>query len=97
LALRGGGVAASGHGVTGGTGFADFREVRRLLPNATSNSGSSALLAELDAALKQFPTFKGSLYAFNGDVPAFYTWLQNGTPSMLTAIWRAIARTHRRP
>jgi hypothetical protein len=33
--------------VTGGTGFADFRDVQRLLPNATSSYGSTALLAEL--------------------------------------------------
>jgi hypothetical protein len=77
--------------VTGDTGFADFRDFRRLLPNATSSSGSTALLAELDATLKQFPTIKGTLYAVNGDVPAFYTWLQLGPPSMPTATWRAIA------
>jgi hypothetical protein len=52
--------------VAGGTGFADFRDFRRLLPNATSSYGSTALLAELDAALKQFPTIERTLYAFNG-------------------------------
>jgi Sporulation and spore germination len=77
--------------VTGGTGFADFRDFRRLLPNATSSYGSTALLAELDATLKQFPTIKGTLYAFNGDVAAFYTWLQLGPPSMPTGAWRSIA------
>ena len=77
--------------VTGGTGFADFRDFRRLLPNATSRYASTALLAELDATLKQFPTIKGTLYAFNGDVPAFYTWLQLGPLSMPTATWRATA------
>jgi hypothetical protein len=49
------------------------------------------LLAELDATLKQFPTIKGTLYAFDGDVPAFYTWLQLGPLSMPTATWRATA------
>ena len=49
------------------------------------------MLAELDAALKQFPTIKRTLYAFNGDVAAFYTWLQLGPPSMPAATWRAIA------
>jgi hypothetical protein len=77
--------------VTGATGFADFRDFRRLIPNATSSYGSTALLAELDATLKQFPTIKRTLYAFTGDVPAFYTWLQLGPPSMPTATWRAIA------
>ena len=76
--------------VTGGTGYADFQDFRRLIPNATSY-GSTALLAELDATLKQFPTIKGTLSAFNGDVPAFYAWLQLGPPSMPTGTWRAIA------
>jgi hypothetical protein len=77
--------------VTGGTGFAGFRDFRRLLPNASSSHGSAALLAELDATLKQFPTIKRTLYAFNGDVAAFYTWLQLEPPSMRTGTWRAIA------
>jgi Sporulation and spore germination len=77
--------------VTGGTGFADFRDFRRLLPNATSSYGSTALLAELDATLRQFPTIKRTLYAFNGEVPAFYEWLQLGPPWMPTGTWRTIA------
>jgi hypothetical protein len=74
--LRRHGGMLRGVRVTGGTGFADFRDFRRLLPNATSSYGSTALLAELDDTLKQFPTIKGTSYAFNGDVPAFYSWLQ---------------------
>jgi hypothetical protein len=77
--------------VTGDTGFADFRDFRGLVPNATSSYGSAALLAELDGTLRQFPTIKRTLYAFNGDVPAFYAWLQLGPPWMPTGTWRAIA------
>jgi hypothetical protein len=77
--------------VTGGTGFADFRDFRRLVPNATSSYGSAALLAELDATLRQFPTIRRTRYAFNGDVPAFYAWLQLGPPWLPTGSWRAIA------
>jgi hypothetical protein len=77
--------------VTGATGFADFRDFRRLISNATSSYGSTALLAESDATLKQFPTIMGTLDAFNGDVPAFYTWLQFGPLSMSTATWRVTA------
>jgi hypothetical protein len=66
--------------VTAGTGFADFRDFRRLLPNATGSYGSTALLAELDATLRQFPTIKRTLYAFNGEVPAFYSMASARTP-----------------
>jgi hypothetical protein len=76
--------------VTGGTALADFRDFRRLLPNATSSYGSAALLAELDATLKQFPTVRRTLYAFNGNVPAFYEWLQLEVPFTPTGSWRAI-------
>jgi hypothetical protein len=76
--------------VTGGTALADFRDFRRLLPNATSSYGSTALLAELDATLKQFPTVQRTLYAFNGNVPAFYEWLQLEAPFAPTGSWRAI-------
>jgi hypothetical protein len=76
--------------VTGGTALADFRDFRRLLPNATSSYGSTALLAELDATLKQFPTVRRTLYAFNGNVPAFYEWLQLEAPFAPTGSWRAI-------
>jgi hypothetical protein len=47
--------------ISGDTGFADFRDFRRLVPNATSSYGSAALLAELDATLRQFPTIKRTL------------------------------------
>src|SRR5512132_13552 len=77
--------------ISGDTGFADFRDFRRLVPNATSSYGSTALLAELDATLKQFPTVRRTLYAFNGDVPAFYEWLQLEVPSTPSGNWRAIA------
>ena len=83
--------------VTGATGFADFRDFRRLLPNATSSYGSTALLAELDATLKQFPTIKGTLYAFNGDVPAFYTWPGSDPVDADGHLARDRAGTHRRP
>lgn len=62
--------------VANGVAHADFRDFRSLLPNATSSFGSTALLAELDATLKQFGTVKTTVYSFNGNVTAFYEWLQ---------------------
>ncbi|MDX3189675.1 Gmad2 immunoglobulin-like domain-containing protein [Streptomyces sp. MN03-5084-2B] len=62
--------------VANGVAHADFRDFRTLLPNATSSFGSTALLAELDATLKQFGTVRTTVYSFNGNVTAFYEWLQ---------------------
>lgn len=67
--------------VANGVAHADFRDFRPLLPNATSSFGSTALLAELDATLKQFGTVKTAVYSFDGDVTAFYEWLQRVPPT----------------
>lgn len=67
--------------VVSGVAYADFLDFRELIPNATSSFGSAALLAELDATLQQFPTVKSTVYSFNGDVAAFYHWLQLTPPS----------------
>jgi hypothetical protein len=45
----------------------------------------------LDATVRQVPTIKRTLYAFDGDVPAFHAWLQLGPPWMPTGTRRAIA------
>lgn len=67
--------------VAGGVAHADFRDFRRIIPNASSSFGSTALLAELDATLKQYPTITSTVYSFNGDVTAFYEWLQLAPPT----------------
>lgn len=63
-----------------GLAHADFKDFSRIIPNASSSAGSAALLAELDATLKQFGTVKSTVYSFNGDVAAFYEWLQMSPP-----------------
>ncbi|WP_127507775.1 Gmad2 immunoglobulin-like domain-containing protein [Actinoplanes solisilvae] len=63
-----------------GVARADFRDLRTIIPNASSSSGSIALLAELDHTLKQFRTVRTTVYSFNGDVAAFYEWLQREVP-----------------
>jgi Sporulation and spore germination len=62
--------------IANGVARADFADFSRIIPNASSSSGSAALLAELDATLKQFGTVRTTVYSFNGDVAAFYEWLQ---------------------
>ncbi len=79
-----------------GVAHADFRDFSGVIPNASSSFGSAALLAELDATLKQFPTVRSTVYSFNGDVSAFYLWLQlpppGGQPPPDTASAIAAAR-----
>jgi hypothetical protein len=55
--------------VADGVAYVDFRNT---IPNASSSFGSTALLAELDTTLRQFPTVKSTVYSFDGDVTSFY-------------------------
>jgi hypothetical protein len=70
--------------ISDGVARADFRDLRTIIPNASSSSGSTALLAELDHTLKQFRTVRTTVYSFNGDVAAFYEWLQREAPASTT-------------
>jgi hypothetical protein len=66
--------------IDNGTALVDFFDFRQVIPNASSSFGSAALLAELDTTLRQFPTVKLTLYSFDGDLTAFYDWLQMFPP-----------------
>jgi hypothetical protein len=70
--------------ISGGVASADFRDFRSVIPNASSSAGSAALLAELDTTLEQFRTVRTTVYSFNGDVAAFYEWLQREPPAGTT-------------
>ncbi|MFI9811887.1 Gmad2 immunoglobulin-like domain-containing protein [Saccharothrix variisporea] len=76
-------TAGSLHGVRieDGVAHADFANFSGTIPNASSSFGSAALLAELDSTLKQFPTVRSTVYSFDGDVAAFYEWLQLTPPT----------------
>ncbi len=65
----------------GGVAHVDFLDFREIIPNANSSFGGAALLAELDSTLQQFATVEPTVYLFNGDVAAFYRWLQLTPPS----------------
>lgn len=57
----------------------DFKDLRQVIPNASSSCGSAGLLAQLDSTAKQFGATQ-TLYSINGDTETFYNWLQRGTP-----------------
>jgi hypothetical protein len=67
--------------VADGVAHADFRDFSAIIPDAGSGAGGTALLAELDGTLKQFDTVKSTVYSFDGDVAAFYRWLQRQPPT----------------
>ena len=57
-----------------------LRDLRQVIPNASSSCGSAALLGALDATLSQLPGIRGARYSFGGDEAAFYEWLQRSPP-----------------
>lgn len=57
----------------------DFKDLREVIPNASSSCGSAGLLAQLDSTAKEFGVTR-TLYSINGDTETFYNWLQLGTP-----------------
>jgi hypothetical protein len=63
-----------------GVGHADFRDFSKIIPDASSSTGSAVLMSELDATLKQFGTVKTTVYSFDGKVAPFYEWLQMSAP-----------------
>lgn len=64
---------------TGEVAEVDFRDLRSVIPNASSSCGSAALLAQLDGTARQFGASR-TVYSINGDVDTFYHWLQMPAP-----------------
>lgn len=56
------------------------RSLPDVIPNASTSCGSSALLAQLDHTLTQFPDVDEVWYSLAGDRTAFYHWLQRSAP-----------------
>jgi hypothetical protein len=63
-----------------GVAYVDFRDFRRVVPNASSSCGSALLLAQLDRSVTQFPAARRAVYSFDGSRAAFYEWLQRSPP-----------------
>jgi spore germination protein GerM len=66
--------------VIDGIARVSFRDLRPIIPNASSSCGSAALLGALEATLAQLPGIRGARYSFAGDEVAFYEWLQMAPP-----------------
>ena len=69
-----------------GTALVDLdARLPQVIPGATTSAGSTALLAELDTTLGQFPEIDRARYGLGGDVTAFYEWLQRVPPDDVEA------------
>ena len=55
--------------------------LRSTIPNASSSCGSAGFMAQLDATVTQFGTVAAAVYSLDGDVAAFYEWLQAAPPT----------------
>lgn len=56
----------------------NFRDLDRIIPNASSSFGSTLLLMALDSTVFQFPEVDSVEYRLNGSCHAFGEWLQRG-------------------
>ena len=68
--------------VRNGVARVDFDDFRRKIPEASSACGSASLLAELNRTAKQFRRVDRAVYSFEGNVNAFYNWLQREPPRL---------------
>lgn len=58
------------------TAYVDLKDIRSLVPNASSSCGSAQFLSEMTNTLKQFANIEKVIFAIEGDPKAFYEWLQ---------------------
>jgi len=61
--------------------YVNLKDIRHIIPNASTSCGSAEFLAELETTLKQFPIIKKVVFALDGKPAAFYEWLQIGCPA----------------
>lgn len=59
-----------------GQAIVDFHGLRDLIPNASSSTGSTLLLMELDGTVFQVPEIRSVEYRLDGSCTAFWEWLQ---------------------
>lgn len=71
--------------VVSGTVLVDLDDLRPVIPNASTSCGSSALLAQLDRTVLGVAEGVAPpvLYKLEGDLDAFYEWLQYAPPGQV--------------
>ncbi|MFZ5391289.1 MAG: GerMN domain-containing protein [Patescibacteria group bacterium] len=61
-----------------GRAYVNLKDLKNIIPGASSSCGSAQFLSEIDTTLKQFPTVNKVFYALDGSPANFYNWLQIG-------------------
>jgi hypothetical protein len=61
-----------------GTAVVDLGDLRSVIPNASTSTGSTLLLEQLNATVFQFSTVERVDYRLEGSCDAFFEWLQRG-------------------
>ncbi len=61
-----------------GNATVDFQDLRRLIPNASTSTGSAMLLQELQGTVFQFPEIESVEFRIDGSCELFWEWLQYG-------------------
>lgn len=61
-----------------GRAVVDFRDLRPVIPNASTSAGSQMMLGELNATVFQFPSVRSVEYRIDGNCEVFWEWLQVG-------------------
>lgn len=64
--------------VQNSTAYVNLRDLRAVIPNASSSCGSAALMAQIESTLMQFPEIERVIVAFDGSTQTFYDWIQIG-------------------
>lgn len=62
--------------VSGDTSYVDLKDLRTVIPNASTSCGSAALIAQLDVTAQQAGMTPKVRYAFEGRPKVFWEWLQ---------------------
>ncbi|MGE5592020.1 MAG: GerMN domain-containing protein [Bacillota bacterium] len=72
----------------GGRAIVDFADFSRIIPNASTSSGSQQLLAELTRTICQFSVVTEVEYRFDGSNEAFMEWLQMAPGTVSAELYR---------
>lgn len=61
-----------------GRAVVDFADFSRVIPNASTSAGSTALIGELKGTVLGIPGVREAEFRFEGDCERFWNWLQRG-------------------